>query len=261
MEKKVSKYVSYARTSTITQKNDKTIELQNQKLDKFEKEHDDILIVDKLIDDGISGTKSERPAYLKLKKYMEDPEIDGIIATQLDRLGRSNYELQKLFEEVIKKNKKNLILLSHNLDTKTKEGKFAFDVLCAQVEYDLRNIKERMSYGYRIEYEKNPEKFGRPKKEIPERLKKKMIHWYKIQKNGFKRISDFIKVEDIKTYPEWFQRNYIGFGITTKKEKEKEQKRFYMSPMTVRKYLKLWKVKIRPIRTNFRTNLDVDQIT
>ena len=80
MEKKVRKYVSYARTSTITQKNDKTIELQNQKLDKFEIEHDDILIVDKLIDDGISGTKSERPAYLKLKKYMEDPEIDGVTA-------------------------------------------------------------------------------------------------------------------------------------------------------------------------------------
>jgi len=253
MEKiKPSRYVSYARTSTITQKNDKTIELQNQKLDSFEKEHEEIIIVVRLIDDGISGTKNEtgRPDYLKLKKYMEDPSIDGVIATQLDRLGRSNYELQKLFEEAIKKNKKDLILLSHNIDTKTKEGKFAFDVLCAQVEYDLRNIRERMEYGYRTEYDKNPEKFGRPKKEIPEKLKKKMIHWYKIQKDGVKRISDLIQVEDIKKYPEWFQRQYIGFGKITDDEKKKGLNRFYLSPATVLKRLREWNVEIRSVYNN-----------
>ena len=254
-EKKISRYVSYARTSTMKQKNDKTIELQNERLEKYEKERIDIIIVDRLVDDGISGTKDDtgRPDYLKLKQYMEDPEIDGVIATQLDRLGRSNYELQKLFEEAIKKNNKDLILLSHNIETKTKEGKFAFDVLCAQVEYDLRNIRERMSYGYWKEYNKHPERFGRPKKEIPEKLKKKIIHWYNIQKNGFKRICDFIQVEDIKKYPEWFQRQYIGFGKTTEKEKENGKKRFYMSPMTIRKYVKGWGIVIRSQRSAPRT--------
>lgn len=240
-------YVAYSRTSTTRQKYDKTIELQNEKIEKYEKEHPKAKIVDWLEDDGISGLKNEegRPDYKKLKQYMEEPKIDGVIVTQLDRLGRSNLELQKLFNEAIKKNNKELVLLSHNLDTSTKEGKFAFDILCAQVEYDVRNTKERLHGGWKKAYKEHPEKFGRPKKEIPEKLKNKIIHWYKIQKNGFRRISKLIQTENIKEYPDWFQREYIGFGKTTKKEKETGQKRFYLSPVTIGIRLKDWKVQIR----------------
>lgn len=246
---KKEKWVSYSRVSTQSQKDKKTIELQHIRLLKYDKDHPKMEFIEHLEDDGISGTKNEtgRPDYLKLKKYMEDPEIHGAISTQLDRLGRSNYELQKLFEEVIKANDKTLILLSHNLDTSTKEGKFMFDMMCAQVEFNLKNITETMKRGWDREYKDHPEKFGRPVKEIPEKLKNKIIHWYKIQKNGFKRISDFIKVENINEYPDWFQRMYIGFGKTTEKEKEDDKKRFYLSPATVGVRLKKWNVIIRPI--------------
>ena len=248
-EMKIRKFVSYARTSTQKQKYDKTIEIQDDRLEQYDKSHPEMIIVDHLKDDGISGTKNEtgRPDYLKLKQYMKDPEISGAIATQLDRLGRSNYELQKLFEEAIKKNDKTLIVLSHNLDTSTKEGKFAFDILCAQVEYNVRNIRETLQRGWNKKYKEHPEIFGRPTKEIPEKLKNKMIHWYKIQKNGFSKISKFIQVENIKEYPDWFQRKYIGFGKITEKEKEQNKKRFYLSPATIGTRLKEWEVKIRKI--------------
>lgn len=245
----IEKFVSYARTSTQSQKNKKTIDIQTNRLEKYDQDHPKMEFIDHLIDDGISGTKDEtgRPDYLKLKKYMEDPEICGVVATQLDRLGRSNYELQKLFEEAIKKNNKRLILLSHNLDTSTKEGKFGFDMMCAQVEYNVRNIRESMKRGWDKKYKEKPEIFGRPIKEIPEKLKDKIIHWYKIQKNGFSVICKFIQVEDIKKYPDWFQRMYIGFGKTTEKEKEEDKKRFYLSPSTIGIRLREWNVKIRPI--------------
>ncbi|KKN23871.1 hypothetical protein LCGC14_0900430 [marine sediment metagenome] len=244
---KVKKFVSYARTSTQKQRYNKTIEIQADRLNQYDLEHPDMVIVDNLQDDGLSGTKNEegRPDYLKLKQYMEDPEIDGVISTQLDRLGRSNYELQKLFEEAIKKNNKTLIVLSHNLDTSTKEGKFAFDILCAQVEYDVRNIRENMKRGWDKEYKEHPERFGRPIKEIPEKLKNKIIHWYKVQKNGFSVICKFIQVENIKEYPDWFQRMYIGFGKIMDKEKENNKKRFYLSPSTIGVRLRKWDVKIR----------------
>lgn len=250
---KIKNLVSYARTSTQNQKYDKTIEIQNERLRNYETNHPEIKIIDYLEDDGISGTKNEtgRPAYLKLKEYMNDPNVNGVIATQLDRLGRSNYELQKLFEEAIKKNNKLLIVLSHDLNTSTKEGKFAFDILCAQVEYDVRNIRENLKRGWNIEYKKHPEKFGRPTKEIPEKLKNKIIFWYKNQKNGFTKVSKFIQAENIKEYPDWFQRIYIGFGKTTEKEKENDKKRFYLSPATVGKRLKEWNVDIREQKHNY----------
>ena len=249
-EKEIEKepWVSYSRVSTQSQKDRKTIKLQTDRLEKYDIDHPKMEFIDHLIDDGISGTKDEtgRPDYLKLKKYMEDPKIRGVVVTEMDRLGRSNYEHQKFFEESIKKNNKILILLSHNLDTSTKEGKLSFDVMCAVVEFNLRTTKETMKRGWDKEFKEHPERFGAPVKEIPEKLKKKIIHWYNIQKLGFSIICRLIQVEDIKEYPDWFRRMYIGFGKITEKEKEEDKKRFYLSPSTIGVRLREWKIKIRP---------------
>ena len=248
IEEKIKIFVAYERVSTVTQKTAKTIDIQDERLKKYDLDHPKMKIIDYLKDDGISGTKNEtgRPDYLKLKQYMKDPKIDGAIITELSRLGRNNYENQKFFEESIKKNNKDLILLSHNINTTTKEGKLMFDVLCSVVEYEVRSIKETMKRGWDKEFKAHPERFGAPIKEIPEKLKNKMIHWYKIQKNGFSVICKFIQVENIKEYPDWFRRQYIGFGRISKKEKEAGKKRFYLSTSTIGVRLKEWGVKIRP---------------
>jgi len=251
------KYIAYSRVSSQKQKNDETILLQSDKIDKYAQEHSDIEIVERLEDDGISGLKDAtgRPGYKKLKDLIISPEIKGVICASLDRLGRSNLELQKFFQEIIIEGKKDLILLSHNLDTSTKEGKFAFDVLSAQVEYDVRNTKERLQYGWAREYKLNPEKFGRPKKEIPEKLKNKIIFWYKNQKEGFHKISKLILGEDIRNYPDWFQKEFNGgFGKPSdKKERKKEEKKkFYLSPTLIGKNLKEWRIEIRDPK--FRKN-------
>lgn len=241
------KYVAYSRVSTQRQKYDETIKIQLDKLKKYDEEHPEIEIIEFLEDDGISGLKDERgrPAYKKLKEMIKNSELTGIICVSLDRLGRSNLELQRFFNEIVIKGGKILLLLSHNLDTSTKEGKFAFDVLSAQVEYDVRNTQERLQFGWDREYEINPDKFGRPKKEIPEKLKKKIIFWYKNQKEGFHKISKLLIAEDIRNYPDWFQRKYIGFGKTTKMEKQNKKKRFYLSPTLIGKRLKEWDIEIR----------------
>lgn len=252
----IKNFIAYSRVSTQRQKYDETIQIQKDKLRMYDQEHPEIRIIETLEDDGISGLKDEsgRPAYRTLKEMVKSPDIKGIICASLDRLGRSNLELQKLFEEIIKKEGKTLLLLSHNLDTSTKEGKFAFDVLSAQVEYDVRNTQERLKTGWNRAYNENPEKFGRPRKEVPEKLKNKIIFWYKNQKEGFHRISKLILSENIKEYPDWFQREYITFGKPTKEEKEElkknKQKKFYLSPTLIGKLLKEWNISIREPKYN-----------
>ena len=257
------KYVSYSRVSSQKQKDDETILIQLDKIKKYAQEHPEIDIVEKLEDDGVSGLKDEtgRPGYKRLKELINAPEIKGVICASLDRLGRSNLELQRFFNDIITHGKKDLILLSHNLDTSTKEGKFAFDVLSAQVEYDVRNTKERLKAGWDRAYNETPDIFGRPTKEVPEKLKNKIINWYKTQKEGFHRISNLILAEDIKSYPDWFQKEYKGGfgrppkkkkkGETTKKKKD-DPKKFYLSPTLVGNLLKKWEIEIRDPK--FRKN-------
>lgn len=107
------------------------------------------------------------------------------------------------------------------------------------------NRRETLRRGWDKEYFEHPERFGRPIKEIPEKLKNKMIYWYQIQENGFSKISKFIQFENIEEYPDWFKRKYIGFGKTTDREKEQKKERFYLCPATIGTRLREWDVQIR----------------
>ena len=98
------------------------------------------------------------------------------------------------------------------------------------VQWDAENIRERLREGR--DYARNIKKvkFGRPEKKVPEKLQKRIIHWYKIQKYGLSKISKLILIEDIKDYPYWIQKIYKnGFG--------KGENKFYLSPSRVRERL------------------------
>jgi hypothetical protein len=207
----------YRRVSTETQKRNITIEIQ-EILNREYKERNGFNVEKVFIDDGKSGHKHDefnRTAYNQMwRELIERPDIDGIFAYDLARLSKDSEELMRL-RKLLKNNNKILVLTSYG-----------------------NIIKNRLQIARKIKYETHPEIFGRPKKEIPEKLKKRMIHWYQVQQDGFFKISRLILTEDIKGYSDWFQRLYPnGFG--------KREGQFYLSPQTVGERLKEWKVKIR----------------
>ncbi len=230
--------VAYSRVSTAKQKNEGTIEQQREIINSWVERHPEYEIVKWFEDDGQSGFDDERKAYKEMASFLaNNSNVGGVIVRNLSRLGRDSFELQKFDKEVVQKLDKQLIMINLNIDTSTKEGKLIYTNMAALVEYQAEDIKERLKYAREREYKKHPEKFGRPRKIIPEILKKRMIKWY-YQGNGFLRISKMIFAEDLKDYPDWFKKECPnGFG--------KGEYQYYVSPYTVRSRLRDWGVEIR----------------
>ncbi|MFW9973150.1 MAG: recombinase family protein [Candidatus Odinarchaeota archaeon] len=250
-EKNPLLFVEYRRVSTLKQRDKCTIKRQELLNSKFMEYNKSRYKVGKLfVDDGRSGFKAgkeERPDYHNMIEFLENNEqYNGVFTLKIDRLGRDTQELIN-FKEYIKKMKKVLLLGESGLLIKfeTPMDDLIFDIQAGISSYVGKSIINKMQFMRRVEYDEHPEKFGRPKKEIPENLKEKIIHWYKKQKLGFKLISNLILAEDIKKYPDWFQRKYIGFGKTLEEEKQNGKKRFYLSPVTIGKRLKEWEIEIR----------------
>lgn len=253
-KKKVKKMnlFEYRRVSTEKQRRSITIEIQKT-LNKEYAERNNFNIVKEFIDDGKSGYKHDentRPAYNQMwKELIERPDVDGIFAYDLTRLGRDSEELIRL-RKLLKNNNKILVLTSYDINLDTFDGEFIYNFRAILSEYFGKIIKNRLQVARMIKYETNPEIFGRPKKEVPDKLKKRILHWYQVQQDGFSKISKLILTEDIKDYTDWFQRLYPnGFG--------KGEKQFYLSPQTVGVRLKDWKVKIRDPK--FRKKKVVDE--
>jgi len=240
----------YRRVSTPGQKEKCTIRRQEILNNKFLEYNINRFKVEKtFIDEGRSAFKTElgdRPAYDEMLIHLQNNEnIDGILALRIDRLGRDTKELID-FKYKIKKLKRCIVLAESGLVLwfENPMDDLIFDMQAGISNYVGQSIITKMQFMRKLAYEETPEIFGRPSKEIPEKLKNKMIHWYKIQKAGFHRISKLIETEDIKNYPDWFQREYIGFGKTSVQEKEKKKKRFCLSPATIGKRLRDWNVEI-----------------
>lgn len=257
-EKKIKKLIEYRRVSTLKQKVKNTIKRQEILNKKFLEDKKGEYVVEKaFIDDGRSGFKSnekERPEYHQMIQFLENnTEIYGVIVLEIDRLGRDSSEMMRFKDKAIELKKcviESVSGMIYTFDTPMQE--FIFENMSSLSSFIGKRLKNKLQFMRKIAQKEHPEKFGRPKKEIPEKLKEKMIHWYKIQNHGFKKISDLIKAEDLEEYPDWFQRKYPkGFG-TPKKIENKEgeiikEKKFYLSPATIGKRLKEWDVKIRKI--------------
>lgn len=239
-------FFEYRRVSTKSQKEKCTIkrqELLNSKFLEYNKNRYNV--VRAFVDDGRSGFKSskeDRPAYWRMMnelKKEENHSIAGVFVLKVNRLGRDTQELVN-FKEKIKDLGKSVLLAESGLllSFSNPMEELIFDIQAGISNYVGKTIINKMQFMRQVAYDEDPDKFGRPKKEIPERLKKKIINLYRNQKQGFLKICKLLRLEDIKDYPDWFQRDHPnGFG--------KEEGQFYLSPTTIGKRLKEWGIEIR----------------
>ncbi|KAB2458502.1 recombinase family protein [Bacillus cereus] len=96
---------------------------------------------DEIIKETITGIAKEK----KLDKLVANmKEGDTLVATRVDRLGRSTLQLLKLIEELGER-KINLVIPSLGLDTRTPVGKAIYSVLStfSELEKSQNEIKQR----------------------------------------------------------------------------------------------------------------------
>jgi len=117
--KKPKKLVGYCRVSTDNQKEEGTIEIQENSLKKYADKNGYELV--KIFEDnGISGGSEleNRPGLAELFSYTENnKEIEGVLIFKLDRLARDLYIQEHLIKKLEGLNKKLISIEEPHLDS------------------------------------------------------------------------------------------------------------------------------------------------
>ena len=76
-------------------------------------------------DDGISGTRFDRPGFLAMMEEVEAGRVEAIVIKDLSRLGRNYIEVGRLTEEFFPNHDIRLVAVSDNIDTAEGENELA----------------------------------------------------------------------------------------------------------------------------------------
>ena len=94
------------------------------------------------IDEGYSASNMKRPELIKMLDDL--PKLDVIIFTRLDRLSRNVFEANKILN-MLKKNDTNMIAINEeNIDTRTSNGMFMFNMKVTLAQHELDRGSERI---------------------------------------------------------------------------------------------------------------------
>ena len=118
-------------------------------------------MVAEYLDLGVSGARRSRPALDRLVKAATRREIDAVVITKLDRLGRSLTHLLALLGD-LEALGVELISLDDGIDTSTPAGRLFMQMRGAFAEYERALIRERVSAGIEAARRRGKH-LGRPK--------------------------------------------------------------------------------------------------
>jgi DNA invertase Pin-like site-specific DNA recombinase len=139
----MKKVGAYARVSTMDQSSG--LESQVRVLKQYcEQNHIDN--VEFFTDEGISGTKSSRPALDRLMAAVENDEISSVVVYSFSRFARSTTHLLNALQ-VFKRKGVHFVSLTEKIDTNSAVGVAIFSILASisQLERDL--IADRVKIG------------------------------------------------------------------------------------------------------------------
>src|SRR3984957_16518535 len=151
----------YARVSTAN--NGQDPEMQTRELREY-CERRGWKFAGEYVDEGISGTKDNRP---ELNRLMADAHrrcFDSVVVWRFDRFARSVSHLLRALE-TFKVLGIEFVSLSEQVDTSTPTGKMVFTVLGAVAELERSLIAERVRAGLRNARAKGIH-LGRPRVDV-----------------------------------------------------------------------------------------------
>ncbi len=151
------KVALYVRVSTIG--HGQSVDVQLNDLRRFAAQRG-FEIVKEYADEGISGSKSSRPALDQMLADAKRGKFQAILVFRLDRLGRSLAHLVRLLED-FRSWGVELVSFSEGLDFSSTTGKLMYQIISAFSEFERDVIRERVHAGLRTARAKG-RKPGRP---------------------------------------------------------------------------------------------------
>lgn len=101
------------------------------------------------VDDGISGTKEDRPALNDLMAAVSKGQIDIVVVWRLDRLGRSLQQLLRLLEHFRSCGAQFVSIHDPGMDGTSPSGRLMQHLIGAFCQFEAEIIKERVTAGVR----------------------------------------------------------------------------------------------------------------
>jgi DNA invertase Pin-like site-specific DNA recombinase len=156
---KMKKAGIYVRVST----KDQSVDMQLNDLERYSRERGlDVFNIYK--DNGISGTKDNRPGLNQLMEDTRKRKFDVVLVWRFDRFARSTKHLVTALYEF-----RNLgidfISYQENIDTSSPLGEAIFTIISAMSKLERDIIAERVKGGLR-KARANGKRLGRPKSEV-----------------------------------------------------------------------------------------------
>jgi site-specific DNA recombinase len=134
----------YTRVSTEEQaKEGFSLGAQLEKLQSYCKARDWV-ITGEYIDDGYSGRKIKRPAYVQMMDDLD--KWDAILVIKMDRIHRNQKNFMSMMEQ-LSKNKKEFVSMSESFDTSTAIGRFVMNIIQGIAQLESEQIGERVYIG------------------------------------------------------------------------------------------------------------------
>jgi DNA invertase Pin-like site-specific DNA recombinase len=155
------KLVGYVRISTVSQHDNTSIDEQKARLQAYCSAFGHELV--EIYEEMESGkSTSTRPIFQQTLEHLKQ-DVDGIIATKLDRIARNTRDVLALVEDVLIPNKKALVLLDLNVDTSSPTGIAILTMLAAMAQLERSVIIERTQSGRRRKFEEGGFAYGSPR--------------------------------------------------------------------------------------------------
>ena len=144
----------YMRVSTDKQaKEGDSIPAQKEALERYAKEKG-YVIAGEYIDDGVSGTKSDRDELQKLLDDVKQSRIDIVLVTKLDRWFRSIRHYLNT-QEILDKHKVHWIAIWEPIyDTSTPQGRLIINQMMSIAQFEAENTSQRIKQVFAYKREK-----------------------------------------------------------------------------------------------------------
>jgi DNA invertase Pin-like site-specific DNA recombinase len=120
------------------------------------------------VDDGVSGTKTSRPALDRMLADAQAGRLDLVVVWKLDRLGRSLQHVLGVLDQLTGHGVGFVSLRDAGLDTTTPAGRLFTAIIAAFAEFERGVIQERVVAGVR-RAQAAGKHCGRPRKDTADK--------------------------------------------------------------------------------------------
>mgnify|MGYP002642076280 CR=1 FL=1 len=151
----------YARVSTSNKGQDSGLQLDELRQVAGQRGW---LVQAELVDEGISGSKDQRPALDELMAMARTGKLDLVAVFRFDRFARSTRHLLQAMEE-FRILGVSFVSLHEQVDTSTPMGKAMFTIIAAISELEKDILRERVIAGVR-RAQAQGKHCGRPRREF-----------------------------------------------------------------------------------------------